>query len=407
MHRAVVDVEAFRVEVVHDPNGGNHVDGLTLIGSGWHPALFRSEAEALVGPIVPIHSRIVVTRSLDNNAFNRLSNSALIDEVIDNAQSLENMDSKILCEQIAKWSRNHLPDGTFAIRVRTLGSEITGFSRTSIAGDTGSLIANNEHPVDLENPEHEIVVILAGLDDPPNHPDPLGDFGPTIVWGLRNKCWNRVDYSGRQPTDRPFFKPVSLEPRLARLLISLSHRSDFSPTTLVDPFCGTGGIAIEGLISGLNVLASDLDQEMVDGTNSNLSWAVEKFTDGKYKEWDVQNSSVGMTPDVWGKINGALFAFDPPYGRNAWKNDDGLQLLLQAFSAARSIDDKGALCTILPTDPSIFETDQIISDPLVMGQKLSTITDQMIERGWKPVLTSPVKVHRSLARLLIVCHPSH
>jgi len=403
----MLTVEAFRVEVAHDPHGGNHVDGLTLIGSGWHPALFRSEAEALVGPIVPLHSRIVVTESLDSNAFNRLSYSALIDEVIDNSQNLENLDPAILCQKIAEWASNNLPRGSFAIRVRNLGRGINGFSRKSIAGETGALIANDEHPVDLVNPEHEVVVILAGLDDPPNHPDTLGDFGSTVVWGLRNKSWTRTDYSGRQPTDRPFFKPVSLEPRLARLLISLSHRSDFSPTTLVDPFCGTGGIAIEGIISGLNVLASDLDQEMVDGANSNLSWAVEKFTDGKYKEWDVQNSSVGMTPDVWGKINGALFAFDPPYGRNAWKNDDGLQLLLQAFSAARSIDDKGALCTILPTDPSIFEKDKLIYDPLVMGHKLSTITDQMVERGWKPVLTSPVKVHRSLARLLIVCHPSH
>ena len=40
--------------------------------------------------------------------------------------------------------------------------------------------------------------------------------------------------------ERPFFQPVSLEPRLARLLISLGHRTDFTPTTIIDPFCGTG-----------------------------------------------------------------------------------------------------------------------------------------------------------------------
>ena len=46
-------------------------------------------------------------------------------------------------------------------------------------------------------------------------------------------------------------------------MISLGHRSDSEPTTVIDPFCGTGGIAIEAMLAGLNVLASDLDPKMV------------------------------------------------------------------------------------------------------------------------------------------------
>ena len=49
-----------------------------LIGSGWHPALFRSEAEALVGPVGFIHPRVVVTTSTDEISLNRLSRSASV-----------------------------------------------------------------------------------------------------------------------------------------------------------------------------------------------------------------------------------------------------------------------------------------------------------------------------------------
>ena len=89
---------------------------------------------------------------------------------------------------------------------------------------------------------------------------------------LKQENWQRSGWGGRSPTDRPFFQPVSLEPRLARLMISLGHRSDSEPTTVIDPFCGTGGIAIEAMLAGLNVLASDLDPKMVKGTEENLQW---------------------------------------------------------------------------------------------------------------------------------------
>ena len=62
------------------------MSGLTLVGSGWHPALFRSEAEALVGPVGFVHPRVVVTTSTDEIALNRLSRSALVDEVLCNAE---------------------------------------------------------------------------------------------------------------------------------------------------------------------------------------------------------------------------------------------------------------------------------------------------------------------------------
>jgi tRNA (guanine10-N2)-dimethyltransferase len=150
---------------------------------------------------------------------------------------------------------------------------IAGFSTSPIAQAAGHLIADNTHTVDLESPENEIVVILAGPEDPSNHPDTVGSNSPIAIWGLREVRWKRESYASRTPSERPFFQPVSLDPRQARLLISLAHRQSIEPTTVVDPFCGTGGIAIEAALQGMEALASDLDPRMVEGTLQNLEWA--------------------------------------------------------------------------------------------------------------------------------------
>ena len=79
------------------------MSGLTLVGSGWHPALFRSEAEALVGPVGFVHPRVVVTTSTDEIALNRLSRSALVDEVLCNAEHSDVIETEKIIEKIVDW----------------------------------------------------------------------------------------------------------------------------------------------------------------------------------------------------------------------------------------------------------------------------------------------------------------
>ena len=42
-----------------------------------------------------------------------------------------------------------------------------------------------------------------------------------------------------------------------------------------------------------------------------------------------------------------------------------------------------------------------------MGRPWSEIQKEVNKRGWKVNLRSPVKVHKSLARMVVVCHPLH
>jgi len=271
------------------------MQGLTLIGSGWHPYLFRAEIKALTGPLEVIHPRVVYIPHTDS-AIRRLSRAALLDQVLSSAGRIwlhSSITDGELAQHIAEWAGSNLPEGSFAVRARNLGTGIDGLSRSAIEADVGAQVMSEANPVDLESPEHEIVVVLAGQDDGPIHRDSMNFIGPKVVWGLRESAWQRESYAGRAPTERPFFRPVSLDARQARLLISLAHRAGVESATVVDPFCGTGGIAIEAALQGMEALASDLDGRMVEGTRQNLDWAGVSAS--------VEECAVADVASVWGQ----------------------------------------------------------------------------------------------------------
>ena len=395
----MVSVEAFRVEVLGALIGGVRLQMLTLVGNGWHPWLFREESKSLMGEIEVLHPR-VVNIPLQENTHSRISRAALIDDVLENPASLtitEDVTSSQIGEAISEWSAEFMEPGTFAVRSRSIGIGIDGVSSKDIEKEAGARISSINNIVDLGDPEIEISVVIAGRTEGEAHPDPLVEANPIAVWGIRNPDWERENYSGRSPTDRPFFKPVSLEPRQARLLISLGYRPGREIREVVDPFCGTGGIVIEAALQGLGVLASDLDSRMVNGTRENLDWV-----GADYRVEKCNASEIGST---WGRRSDCVFAFDPPYGRSSWKSEDGLDLFLSALSSAREVDPEGVISTMLPTGPEVLSQNPE-EEFIVMGKKWSELEDLIAQRGWRVVLKSPIKVHRSLARMVIVCHPS-
>ena len=66
-----------------------------------------------------------------------------------------------------------------------------------------------------------------------------------------------------------------LPPKLAQILINLGGKIDESKKVL-DPFCGTGVVLQEALILSQPVIGSDLNPRMVEYTQKNLDWLLEK-----------------------------------------------------------------------------------------------------------------------------------
>ena len=373
---------------------------LALVGIGWHSWLFREEMRALLGDVNTLHHRIV-TCDTGHEDISRLSGSALLDEVLllgghsRFPDSLEFQD--LLCQEIGDWGIQNIGEGDFAVRTRKIGELPNSISSRRFEEAVGRVVSSSGREVNLETPSNEITIIIAGSNEGDSHPEPFAFRDIMVVWGLSIRDWSKEDFSGRSPTERPYFKPVSLEPRQARLLISLSNIQGREIGTVVDPFCGTGGIAIEAALQDIEVLASDLDSRMVKGTRENLRW-LEK--DGIVKKWDASELS-----KLWGKRQDCSFVFDPPYGRSSWKSDDSLEIFLSVLREAKKIDGRGVVSTMLPSGPDSLTLENA-DDSIVMGRKWSDLLGKIEDAGWNVHLFCPVRVHKSLVRVIVVCHPA-
>ena len=102
--------------------------------------------------------------------------------------------------------------------------------------------------------------------------------------------------------------------------------------------------------------------------------------------------------DKEGEFDG--FVFDPPYGRNAWKSSDGFDLFEGALnSCAKSAAEKANLVTLIPWPPeSIFKP---FESGISFGKDWQEIHNAFVDSGWRIKSTNAIRVHRSLARLLI------
>jgi tRNA G10 N-methylase Trm11 len=82
-------------------------------------------------------------------------------------------------------------------------------------------------------------------------------------WTLRDR---EKPYSDR--------KKGMLPPKLARIMVNLAlDQQKLDKTPLVyDPFCGTGTVLLEAMMSDCDVVGSDLDPDSVMGTQNNLVW---------------------------------------------------------------------------------------------------------------------------------------
>jgi tRNA (guanine10-N2)-dimethyltransferase len=172
---------------------------------------------------------------------------------------------------------------------------------------------------------------------------------------------------------RPFFRPVSLEPRLARAAVNIA--AGISEGYVVDPMCGTGGILIESAITGRKTLGIDFDPIMVDGTKENLQWA------GVSAEVKREDATRFQLPN-----NIAAIVVDPPYGRNSIGDEKLLEDMLQNISRQT---DECSLVVILPCEAGNDNLDESIDFEFGLP-------------GFTIEQTFGIPVHKSLGRVLII-----
>lgn len=92
-----------------------------------------------------------------------------------------------------------------------------------------------------------------------------------------------IDDWTHKDRNKPYFdkKKGMLPPKVALMMVNIAIGDNpIQPdrkNLLLDPFCGTGTILIEGLLTDLDVIGSDQDPESIAGTRRNLEWLAEYY----------------------------------------------------------------------------------------------------------------------------------
>tara|TARA_B100000131_G_scaffold322286_2_gene375702 strand:+ start:4218 stop:5339 length:1122 start_codon:yes stop_codon:yes gene_type:complete len=333
--------------------------GDLVIGSGWHPALFRAEVSALTSNI----DESLTPRILHVPSSKGLEGAATVDQILRHfgISTIENLDN-----DFSDWLEvNSLSiDQTVAVRWSRHGERTS--KGIELAKRIGGILHSNGFRIDLEEPEQTIQLLISGSD---------------LFWGIPQLSEPpRKEWKNRVATRRPFFKPVSLDPQHARLMINLTGNGG----PVLDPMCGTGGLLIESTLMGLESTGVDLDPEMVEGSKKNLQWC------GGHAKVIHGDATQLAHLDIGGFRS---VCFDPPYGRNAWRSDSILNLFTSVLNSIHSVCEDGAvMCCMLPAD---------VEQLNVMGMKWQKMKELFDKTGWRIDGDWKIPVHASLSRRLV------
>ena len=115
----------------------------------------------------------------------------------------------------------------------------------------------------------------------------------------------------RSPEKRAFAQFSALNPKTALFLVNLSTRlrSEKTPGTLLDPFCGSGGILIEAALMGYYTVGLEIYYKPIRGARRNI------IQYGLYENVDLVLTDAVLSP--FREKSFDAIVFDPPYGRLA------------------------------------------------------------------------------------------
>jgi len=370
---------------------------------GWHPALAKAELSALFpnNEIITLNSQRLVSISgkldLEEAAkiiqYSSGTQAILHDSIIMNwggENSLEEFISQI-SNKIEKSGKT----GSFGVVHWRQEGKIKGLSGSKLAGMIGGIAGRNGFTIDLNEPENKLGLVLDGSSN-------------KVVCGwLINYVSQGGNSNTRRATERPFFKPISLDPKLARLAVNLAS-GPLDEHAVLDPMTGTGGFIIEAAMIGRKAIALDLEQEMVNGATKNVLWALgnEELTQTeqiqiiKGDATDLANS----IPQKWHQnISGLVL--DPPYGRNSHGSLSHFELIKNTLTSFHDVARNDAtIVLILPIQPLEIKKHQLEIDSqeinLLHGEwnkfkQMLTGCNYEIEGLWVE------HVHSSLSRLIL------
>ncbi len=262
------------------------------------------DAEACGWRLLAVHTQLVVFEAGCVEGSRIVSRAGFVEEV---GRLLLYTESHLLPEELRRLEP--LP-GVYRVEVRRL----RGFARSVWPDDTRLrrlVVEALEASGWRLSPRSYTGVIRVVLEE-----------GVAVVGVLEARL--RVSsLAGRWPHRRPFYKPGALDPRMARLFVNLARVRKGS--VYLDPFCGTGGFALEALLSAgaREVICGDVDRDMAEGAPLNLRYYAPHRL-WHCTQWDA--ASLPLRPESVDSIG-----TDTPYGRLTTTKGRGTAEIVEKF----------------------------------------------------------------------------
>ena len=221
---------------------------------------------------------------------------------------------------------------------------------------TLSKVYTKNRKVNLEKPDIEVRAVITDS---------------KVYVGLKLFKINRSQYEQRKVQFRPFFSPISLHPKIARTLVNLSCIKKYN--TLLDPFCGTGGILLEAGLIGAKVIGSDIEEKMIKGCKKTLEYY-------NIKDYTLFHCDVGNIVKHVENVDAVVT--DLPYGKSTTTHGEATVSLYQrAFENISKVLKKNGRAVIGLSDEGLITT----------GLEYLSFLEK-----------HELRVHRSLTRFFVV-----
>ena len=281
--------------------------------SGEHPSLPKAEALAVM------EGEGIGFRILTEFDRDRI---LVVDAKAESTEFLQRLALTKLAGEFAGMSHDLTEIADLIAEKITHGSRIAVRGSLPLEKELGAMLTEKGFGIDLEKPEFSI---------------PLFKIGRMYFAAIEIPLDR--DFERRKPQFRPYFHPTSMHPRIARTLVNLARVK--KGNTILDPFCGTGGILIEAGLMGMKAMGSDIDEEMVNGCRKNLKHF---GLEGEVKRNDAMNLDKEFTG-----IDAIVT--DLPYGRSSFTTEKDMEKLYNEFiSVAENLLEKDKYLIVVMPD---------------------------------------------------------
>ena len=286
------------------------------------PEMAKDEVKAmleLAGGKITGQDYLFLNVDADDGAFQYLNRLGLAHEYGELVVEADSIDELLTKAREIEWPIQ----GTFKVDTETMAN--CRFNVRDLPRKLGAVIHSQGHRVNLSRPDTLVRVYC----------------GERLHAGIRLRFFDPKDFERRKAHHRPFFRPISLHPRVSRALVNLTKATK----ELLDPMMGAGGILMEAGLIGLKVYGVDIRPEMVEGAERNLRYY-------GVRDYELKLGDATRLEELFPGKKFEAVATDPPYGTSATlagrERDELYRKVLE--SIYEILEEGGRLAIAFPAD---------------------------------------------------------